>query len=251
LGKFTPFLHGTFWVIVDEAGVMFLKQQQILDARIKKSEVPRIYKKVASVYDMWARITESKARKRCLELAGIRDGESVLEVAVGTGLAFVEILGSNPTGLNEGIDLTDQMLNRAREKARNLGVSNYRLEAGDAYNLDYSNNSFDLVINNYMFDLLPEEDFSVVLGEFKRVLRPGGRLVIVNMTKSEHWYNSLWEFVYRVNPAWIGGCRGVLLGPYLESVGFVDVRREFISQLTFPSEVVHGLKPKSLTNGQF
>jgi ubiquinone/menaquinone biosynthesis C-methylase UbiE len=223
---------------------MFLKKQQILDARVKKIDVPRIYKKVASVYDIWARLTESKARKRCLALAGIRDGESVLEVAVGTGQAFVEILGSNPTGVNEGIDLTEEMVSRARQKVINLGFMNHILKIGDAYDLKYSENSFDVVINNYMFDLLPEDDFSVVLTEFKRVLRPNGRLVIVNMTKSEHWYHSLWEFVYRLNPAWMGGCRGVFLQPHLESAGFADVRREFISQLTFPSEVVYGLKPK-------
>lgn len=230
---------------------MFLNKQQILDARIKKSEVPHIYKKVASVYDVWARLVESKARNRCLELARIRDGESVLEIAVGTGLTFEKILGLNSTGQNEGIDLTEEMLNRAREKAKNLRVFNYRLEIGDAYNLDYSENSFDLVINNYMFDLLPEEDFSAVLHEFKRVLRPGGRLVLVNMTKPKHWYNSVWELIYRANPAWMGGCRGVFLQPHLKSVGFVHVRREFISQLTFPSEVVYGLKPKSLIHDQF
>jgi ubiquinone/menaquinone biosynthesis C-methylase UbiE len=251
VGKFTRFIHGKFWIIIDEVGVMFLKQQQILDARIKKSDIPRIYKKVASVYDIWARLAESKARNRCLELARIRDGESVLEVAVGTGLTFLEILRLNSAGQNEGIDLTEEMLNRAREKAKNLGAFNYRLEIGDAYNLHYSDNSFDLVINNYMFDLLPEEDFSVVLHEFKRVLRPGGRLVLVNMTKPEHWYNSVWQNIYQVNPAWMGGCRGVFLQPHLESVGFVDVRREFISQLTFPSEVVYGFKPKLLINGLF
>ena len=223
-------------------------QGEILDARIKKSDVPKIYKKVASVYDLWGQLTESKARKRCLELADIRDGESVLEVAVGTGLAFVEILGLNPTGKNEGIDLTEEMLSRAEEKAKTLGASNYNLNTGDAYNLQYPDNSFDVVINNYMFDLLPEDDFSAVLTEFKRVLRPDGRLVMVNMTKPEHWYNSVWEMVYRMNPAWVGGCRGVFLSPYLESVGFVDVRREFISQMTFPSEVVYGSKPKALSS---
>ena len=223
---------------------MSLDKHQILNAGIKKSDVPRIYKNIASVYDIWARLAESKARNRCLELARIRDGESVLEVAVGTGLTFLEILRLNSTGQNEGIDLTEEMLNRAKEKAENLGVFNYRLEIGDAYNLHYSDNSFDLVVNNYMFDLLPEEDFSVVLAEFKRALRPGGRLVLVNMTKPKHWYNSIWELIYRVNPAWMGGCRGVFLQPHLKSVGFVEVRREFISQLTFPSEVVYGLKPK-------
>jgi len=223
-------------------------QREILDARIMKNDVPKIYKKVASIYDVWGQLTESKARKRCLDLADIRDGESVLEVAVGTGLAFVEILGLNPTGKNEGIDLTEEMLDRAQEKAQRLGVTNYSLNTGDAYNLQYSDDSFDVVISNYMFDLLPENDFSAVLTEFRRVLRPGGRLVMVNMTKPEHWYNSVWEMIYRMNPAWVGGCRGVFLGPYLESVGFVDIRREFISQRTFPSEVVYGSKPKSFSN---
>ena len=224
---------------------MVSDSQKILDARIEKIDVPKIYKKVASLYDLWGRLTEIQARQRCLELASIRDGESVLEVAVGTGLAFVEIIGSNPTGLNEGIDITEEMLSRAKQKAKNLAIKNYRLKIGDAYNLDYEDNSFDLVVNNYMFDLLPEHDFPVVLTEFKRVLRPGGRLAMVNMTKPERWYNSIWEAVYRINPAWLGGCRGVMLKPYLESIGLVGVRREFISQMTFPSEVVCGFKPKA------
>lgn len=227
---------------------MVSQKVDILDARIKKNDVPKIYKKVASIYDLWGQLTESKARKRCLELAEIQDGETVLEVAVGTGMAFVEILRLNPKGQNEGVDLTEAMLSRAKQKAQRLGVTNYSLKTGDAYHLEYADDSFDLVINNYMFDLLPEDDFSVVLTEFKRVLRPGGRVVVVNMTKPEHWYNSVWELVYRMNPAWIGGCRGVYLKPHLESAGFVDLRREFISQMTFPSEVVCGLKPKSLGN---
>ena len=44
-------------------------------------------------------------------------------------------------------------------------------------------NSFDLLINNYMFDLLPEPDFEPVLAEFGRVLKPGGRLVLANMAR--------------------------------------------------------------------
>jgi ubiquinone/menaquinone biosynthesis C-methylase UbiE len=114
---------------------------------------------------------------------------------------------------------------------------------GDAYTLDYSDDSFDVLINNYMFDLLPERDFPIVLGEFKRVLRPGGRLAMVNMTTADHWGNSLWQGIYRINPAWLGGCRGVYLLPYLEAAGFEKTKREFISQLTFPSEVVCGAKP--------
>ncbi len=224
---------------------MGTEKKHILEARIPKGQVPKVYARLAPTYDLWARLGEARARRRCLELAKIRDGESVLEVAVGTGLAFVEILKLNPTGQNEGIDLTEAMLSRAREKIDRLGLKNYRVSLGDAYDLKYSNCTFNVVVNNYMFDLLPEDDFPIVLGEFSRVLRPGGRLVMVNMTIAEHWYNTIWERIYRANPALFGGCRGVYLLPYLESAGFVETRRELINQLTFPSEVVYGVK---LTN---
>ena len=167
----------------------------------------------------------------------------MLEVATGTGLAFERILRANPSGRNEGIDLTEAMLARARKRAAKLGVKNYRLRMGDAYALDFPDGEFDLLINNYMFDLLPQQDFIGVLTEFRRVLRPGGRLAMVNMTKGERWYNRIWERIYRLNPAWLGGCRGVYVLPAMEKCGFVDTKREYISQMTFPSEVLCGVAP--------
>ena len=211
------------------------------DAQIQKGRVADLYRKIAPSYDLWAWLTESKARNRCLELAAIKDGEHVLEVAVGTGLAFEMILEANPSGRNEGIDLTEAMLIRAEKKAAKSGLDNYRLRVGDAYDLDFPDDSFDVLINNYMFDLLPQKDFRTVLEEFKRVLRPGGRLVMISMTKGERWYNGLWERIYRINPALLGGCRGVLLLPQLEACGFGQTRREYVSQLTFPSEIVCGV----------
>jgi len=211
------------------------------DARLEKARVVDTYRKIAPSYDLWAWLTESKARDRCLELAAIQNGEEVLEVAVGTGLAFERILKANPSGRNEGIDLTEAMLIRADRKAAKSGSNNYRLRVGDAYDLDFPDNSFDVLINNYMFDLLPQQDFLTVLGEFNRVLRPGGRLAMVNMTKGERWYNGVWEHIYRINPALLGGCRGVSLLPQIEVCGFGQTKREYMSQLTFPSEIVCGV----------
>lgn len=213
------------------------------DARIDKARIPGIYRRIAPSYDLWAWLTETRARDRCLELAAIRDVEDVLEVAVGTGLAFRKILESNPGGRNEGIDLTAEMLARAEAKAVKAGAGNYRLRVGDAYDLDFPDGSFDVLINNYMFDLLPRDDFPTVLGEFRRVLRPGGRLAMVNMTKGGHWYNGIWERINRIDPALLGGCRSISLLPYLEQCGFTDVRREYVSQLTFPSEVLLAIAP--------
>ena len=216
---------------------------KILPAKLAKPDVPRVYRWTAPIYDVWGRLTESKARDRCLELARIRDGEAVLEVAVGTGLAFAEILKQNPSGRNDGIDLTQEMLDKAIRKAAAACQNNYRLCVGDAYHLKFADASFEALVNNYMFDLLPEDDFGRVLTEFKRVLRPGGRLVLVNMAKGERWHNAIWEAIYKLNATWIGGCRGVSLLEHVQAMGFQDTRREFISQMTFPSEVVYGVKP--------
>jgi ubiquinone/menaquinone biosynthesis C-methylase UbiE len=212
-------------------------------ARLGESEVVPTYRRLASRYDLWAALSESTARRRCLELAAIQNGETILEVAAGTGLLFVELLKLNPDGVTEGVDLTEAMLMKARRRAARLGAGNYRLLVGDARQLDYPAGRFDLLINNYMFDLLPESDFTTILEEFKRVLRPGGRLVLANMTKPEHRYQALWERLYRWRPSLMGGCRGVQLLPFVESAGFQGVRREVISQMTFPSEVIHGVKP--------
>lgn len=211
-------------------------------ARVAKWDIVATYKRLARRYDTWAALTESRARRRCLELAQVRNGETVLEVAVGTGILFVEILKRNPDGMNDGLDLTEEMLHEARRKAEASGVDAYRLVRGDAYDLAYPDGRFDLLLNNFMFDLLPESAFPRVLGEFRRVLRPGGRLVLANMTLPRHWHQGLWEMLYRLRPRLMGGCRGVELLPYVEAAGFRDTRREYISQMTFPCEVVYGVK---------
>jgi len=207
-------------------------------AKLNKKQVVEVYSQVASLYDVWGALAETKARQRALARAAIRDGEAVLEVAVGTGLTFQAILKANPHGYNAGIDLTPAMLEKARARAAQSGVSGYDISVRDAYALRFPDSQFDLLMNAYMFDLLPEEDFATVLKEFKRVLKPNGRIVLVNMTKAERFYQRIWESIYHINPRWLGGCRGVLLSPALSKAGFKDVQRETVSQLGFPSEII-------------
>jgi ubiquinone/menaquinone biosynthesis C-methylase UbiE len=216
----------------------------MVDAKLSKAEVREVYRKFASTYDTWSSLAESRARGRCLELADIKNGDAVLEVAVGTGMLFEKILRLNPAGRNEGIDLSDEMLARARVRAEKSGARNYILKIGDAYHLDNPDASFDVVLNNYMFDLIPERDFMAILNEFKRVLRHGGRVVLVNMTKGLDWFNAIWDWFYKIQPSLLGGCRGVEIAPYVARVGFEEIRREFVSQFMFPSEVVYAVKPR-------
>src|SRR5829696_9261369 len=68
------------------------------------SDVTQKYSRVAGIYDAWTWFTESRSLSAALEEAAIRDGDSVLEVAVGTGITFREVLRRNPSGRNVGID---------------------------------------------------------------------------------------------------------------------------------------------------
>lgn len=213
-----------------------------LDARISQARIGSIYDKLSGIYDIWGRLTESRARSRAIELASITDGTNVLEVAVGTGLAFYEIVRRNPHGHNLGVDLSKGMLARANDRMKKVTGANYRLTVGSAFAVPVESESVDLLVNNYMFDLIPFDDMDKVLLEFKRVLKASARLILVNMTIEETWGSRLYEFIYRISPALMGGCRGVKLSEKLKQHGFTVETTEIYHQLLFPSEVILAYK---------
>ena len=220
-------------------GMAFCRQgQKVLDARIRQEDIGSVYDRIAPIYDLWGRLTESKARHRAIELAKIEDGQSILEVAVGTGLAFSEILKRNPNGTNTGIDLSKGMLARAKKRVSRLPEANYTLKAGSAFQLDIEDESIDILVNNYMFDLIPFEDMPRIIEEFRRVLKKGGKLILINMTEGERLGSKLYDVVYTISPRTMGGCRGVKLADRLKKHGFKVEIREYYQQMLFPSEVI-------------
>ncbi|MGO9117955.1 MAG: class I SAM-dependent methyltransferase [Desulfomonilaceae bacterium] len=220
-----------------------ISAERRLDARISQEEIGLVYDKLSAVYDIWGKLTESHARNRAIQLAAIEDGQNVLEVAVGTGLAFYEIVKRNPHGNNMGIDLSKGMLEKARKRMTKLSARNYSLNIGTAFDLPVETESVDLLVNNYMFDLIPYEDMDKVLTEFKRVLRKGGKLILVNMTEGETLPSKLYDLIYRLSAKSMGGCRGVLLSDNLKQHGFMVETREYHQQMLFPSEVIVAHKP--------
>ncbi len=218
------------------------RERKVLDARVSQKEVAGVYDALSPMYNLWGRLTESRARDRAIDLADIKDGQDVLEVAVGTGMAFHEIVKKNPTGRNVGIDLSEGMLTKARKRLQKLRVANYELKTGSALRLEEQDASFDLLMNNYMFDLMTFEEMDTVLQEFKRVLRTGGKLVLVNMTVGEKFGTDIYTWIYRISPKLMGGCRGVQLSEKLKVHGFNVKLREYYQQLLFPSEVILAIK---------
>jgi ubiquinone/menaquinone biosynthesis C-methylase UbiE len=213
-------------------------QRKKLDANISQTEIASVYNSISKVYDFWGYLTESKARNRALELAEIKNGQNILEVAVGTGLAFYEIVKRNPDGANIGIDISEGMLTKAKNRLRKLSAASYELKLGSAFNLEAKDEQFDLVINNYMFDLISFDQMDAILMEFKRVLKKNGKLVFVNMTVGEKIGSGIYDLIYRVSPKLMGGCRGVQLSERIRRHGFEVKSREYHQQLLFPSEVI-------------
>lgn len=208
------------------------------EANVRQSEIGKLYDTISGVYDIWGALAESRARSRAIDLAEIRDGQSILEAAVGTGLAFREILRRNPNGVNVGIDISEGMLEKARLRMDNEKGS-YELRNASAFEIPYPDKTFDLVVNNYMFDLVPFADMGKVIREFRRVLKDGGRLVLVNMAEAETPLGRIYDsVVYRISPRLMGGCRGVRMGGRLADNGFALERREYCEQMLFPSEIV-------------
>lgn len=217
-------------------------EQEILEARYTHQEIIRKYNWIAPVYDLFGILMESKARQRALEVAAIQNGERVLEVALGTGLNFVEILKRNPKGWVYGIDVSMKMVEKAQRRIDKTGLKNYTLHLCDCRHLPFEDETFDVIMTQYLLDILPVEDFIPVLLECKRVLRDGGRIVLANMTKGEKWVNQIYEEIYKLKPPLLAGCRGVMAQPFLKRIGFNQFHREFVSRLGFPSEVVRGVK---------
>lgn len=147
---------------------------ETLDARLSQKDIVTLYDSISGVYDLWGTLAESRARNRAVELADIRDGQKILEVAVGTGLAFYEIVKRNRNGQNLGIDISPGMLNKAQKRLGKLGAGNYELKLGSAFQLPAEDGQFDLVVNNYMFDLIPYDQMDLILSEFRRVLKKRG-----------------------------------------------------------------------------
>jgi ubiquinone/menaquinone biosynthesis C-methylase UbiE len=110
--------------------------------------------------------------------------------------------------------------------------------AASALDLPLPDDGFDLVVNSYMLDLLPRDEIPRALSEFRRVLRPGGRLVLSNMTRGERAVHRIWDWAYAHGVVLTANCRGVLAAPVLRQLGFVDVRREYLAQMSFPTEIV-------------
>jgi len=146
---------------------------------VENDFVAGVYEKLAKVYDFTFGPTLHPGRVHAIQRMGIKPGERVLEVGVGTGINA----GLYPRDcMVTGIDFSSTMLEKARERVTRKGIVNVRLLEMDAADLKFRDATFDIVYAPYLISVVP--DPVAVVHEMRRVCRPGGRIIILNHFRS-------------------------------------------------------------------
>lgn len=219
------------------------QKADLVESVCKAESIRRAYDLWSSVYGEVAAPLEGGPRLLALELARIQPHEKVLEVAVGPGHILLEILKRvNRTSVIYGIDLSWKMLEKSRRRALGTGYKNACLVEADTRQLPFGDRTFDILYSSYALDILGLHDITCALSEFRRVLKMGGRVVLVNLSKKCSKSRTWVERLYQLLPAtWVpyllGGCRPVLLADLLNQAGFTAIERKFIGGL-MSSEIV-------------
>ena len=163
-------------------------------------------------------------RYRTIELAQIAPGEDVLDVGCGTGeIAMRAKARTGPAGYVAGIDPAPEMIDAARQKAARAGVEiDYRVAAVEA--LPFADATFNVVVSSLMMHHLPADLKPRALAEIYRVLKPGGRLVVVDFQRPS-------SRLGRLAPVWLlhrwENVEGLLeLPALLNAAGFTTIETQ-------------------------
>jgi len=164
-------------------------------------------------------------------MADLQPGEVVLDLGSGGGIdVLLSARRVGPTGKAYGLDMTDEMLELARENQGKAGVTNAEFLKGEMENVPLPDGAVDVIISNCVVNLSPDKDR--VLAEAYRVLRPGGRLAIADIVAR----GQVPEPLRRDLEAWAGCLAGALEeGQYQEKLaaaGFTDIDIEVLREYT-------------------
>ena len=156
-------------------------------AALDQASIVEAYRRWAGIYDKAFGGISSKGRRRAGSLINRLSGRDVLEVGVGTGLALPHYHAEKRI---TGIDLSKEMLRKARERVRTDGLKNVQaLHEMDAEATSFADASFDLAVGMFVASVVPNP--RRLLAEMRRLVRPGGDILLINhfaAAKGPRWW---------------------------------------------------------------
>jgi SAM-dependent methyltransferase len=168
-------------------------------------------------------------------IASLKEGDVVLDLGSGAGFdAFLAVQKVGKAGRVIGIDMTPEMIRKAKENAQKGGYKNVEFRLGEIEKLPIEDNSVDVVISNCVINLSPDKE--TVFKEAFRVLKPSGRLMVSDLVLSRDLPDIIKESV----EAYIGCLAGAIMKvdylTLIKKAGFWDV--EVVSQSGYPIEAM-------------
>jgi arsenite methyltransferase len=170
-----------------------------------------------------------------ITLASLKEGETVLDLGSGGGIdCFMAAKRVGETGHIIGVDMTAEMIEKARENKANLGLENVEFRLGEIEHLPVGDETIDVVLSNCVINLSPDKP--QVVRDAYRVLRPGGRLAISDIVTDGPLPQELQDSM----AAWAGCIAGALdyrdYQAILEETGFIDVEVTPVEMRASPIE---------------
>jgi ubiquinone/menaquinone biosynthesis C-methylase UbiE len=219
-------------------------QPGVLRVLQTKEETKAFYNKIAKVYDVLAEHSEAPVRKAGLEMLNTQEGHHVLEIGFGTGHSLIELARAvGSSGKVFGIDLSEKMVEISQKLADEEGLDGrIELSCGDALHLPYESESLDGIFMSFTLELFDTPEIPHVLAECERVLKSGGRIVVIGMSRvlPEGLIMEIFEWTHRHFPNYLD-CRPILVRQALEDSGF-EICDSRIMKMWISVEVVCGLK---------
>jgi len=205
-----------------------------------KDETRAFYNKISGVYDVLAEHSEGPVRRTGLDKLALAPGERALEIGYGTGHCLVQLARAvGPEGKVFGIDLSEGMRAQAQERLEKEHlVGRVELSCGDAAHLPYPDGGMDSVFMSFTLELFDTPEIPQVLAECRRVLRPGGRIGVVAITRegSEGIAVEAYEWTHQHFPNLLD-CRPIFVRRALEDAGF-SISDATIAKMWVPVEIV-------------
>jgi SAM-dependent methyltransferase len=156
-------------------------------------------------------------------LAAMRPGELVVDLGSGAGIdCFLSAQQVGPSGRVIGVDMTHEMLAKARTNAANVGAGNVEFRLGEIEHLPIGDNTADVVISNCVINLVPDKE--QVYRESFRVLKPGGRLAIADVVNTAPLPPELAADASLLCGCVAGAASIRQIEEWLGAAGFVDIR---------------------------